>query len=223
MFGLLLIVVYRKELSRIWWLAAVPIFTGLLICLTRGAWLGLVLGAGILALRHGFKLKFALLSVAALLAVLALAPVLGMEDFLAATGSGQDTSLVYHQANIQESAQSILAHPLGSGPGTVGPRASERHGQAYNVDGGYLTFGLEYSILAPFVLFLFYALCTANCWHDYSGLGDLALVMISNTAVFQVFMTLQIDFNLSSWMLLPVGMSVRQAAAKAWESRCSHP
>ena len=222
MLGLLLLVAYRRELSRIWWLASLPIFTGLVISLTRAAWLGLLLGAGIIALRQGFKLRFALLSVAAVLAVLALAPVLGMEDFLTATRTGRDTSLVYHQANILESVGSILAHPLGSGPGTVGPRASERQGQAYNVDGGYITFGLEYSILAPLVLFLFYILCIARCWHDDSRLGDFALVMISTTAAFQVFMTLQIDFNLSAWMLLPVGMSVRQAVLKA-DQRSGHP
>ena len=77
-----------------------------------------------------------------------------------------------------------------------------------------MTFGLEYSILAPFVLFLFYALCTAKCWRDYSQLGDFALTMIVTTAVLQVFMTLQIDINLSAWMLLPVGMSVREASAQ---------
>lgn len=215
MIGVVLLLIYGRTLSRRWWLTLVPIAAGLIASLTRGAWLGVAVGAALVAWRTGRKAEIVKLLAATAVVALALLPLLNAGEFIGATKSGEDNSLQVHRSEIFEAIEQIKPFS-GTGAGSVGPRAIARSGTATNIDGGYIIFGLEYGLLAAVLLLLFYLNCLSRCARDSSALGTLAVCMIVITAILQVFMVVSVDFNLSAWMLLPVGMAYTNAQGRLW-------
>lgn len=142
----LAVILYRKDWSRSRrrWLAVLPL-VALLTTASRSAWLGLgvlVVFEVVRQLRSKQLVAMRLAAVALSLGVLAGALALLM--------SSGDPSVGGHQASLLQSLNLLLAHPLGLGTGTVGPRATRFATSGVHTESFLLLIALEAGVLALF-------------------------------------------------------------------------
>ena len=206
---------YRK-LPKKYSVVALLVVLGLVSSATRMAWLGLVLGLSFIAIRTGQKLRLATVGIVCVLLVLAFViPWMGLQDFVAATVSGQESSVEVHRASLQEKTGYVLKHPLGSGAGTVGPRAAARNPNALEVESGYLLFGMEYGWIG---LILFASLCGLiflTFLQESSNFGIAAGAVAVAMFTMFVFSPIHMDFGLNSWAWLVIGSGIRRHGTAA--------
>lgn len=216
-FMFILVAAYRDALSWKLHLLLVPIGAGLLLSVTRSAWAAALLGLAIVEWKRGKKVRVIGVLAGAALLFLAIAPLLGLGDYLHATRSGEDVSLQGHEESLRTYWNLALERPMGSGPGTVGPRALERSGTAINVESSYLTLGLQYGVLGGL---LFVAFCLAAfylCWTSGAALGGCAAGILGGYLLTMLVLPMHISFPIAAWAWLPVGMAVsaRQSGENA--------
>ena len=162
---------YKSHLRRWWMAGAACIGIGLFLSVTRGAWLAAALGVALLEVRTGRSVRLVVGVLAGACLFLALLPVLGLKGYYKETTSLQDPSLQGHLETARASVDAALDHPLGTGPGTAGPRAVERDPNAIGIEGSFLTISVEYGIFAGVLFVLFCLLCLKGCLDNPSRLG----------------------------------------------------
>ncbi|MFN7956409.1 MAG: O-antigen ligase family protein [bacterium] len=138
---------------------------------TRSAWLGLALGAAIVARVHwrdrAARRWIALAVLATAAATLPLAPRLASWTRDTLTGAATDTSSPRHLEAWLRGAQTLADHPWGLGPGRAGEVSVRVLGaNGIVTESSYLQFGVEYGIvgmglLTGFVLSMGRALLAA--------------------------------------------------------------
>jgi|SRR5579864_4501375 len=203
---LLVFATFYRGISRKYFLLALLIALGLVASVTRMAGLGLALGLVLIAIRTGQKLRLAAVVVGSAILLLAvIIPVMGLQGFVAATISGQDSSLTSHRTSVLEKTSYLLSHPLGAGAGSVGPRAAARDPNALEVESGYILFGMEYGWpgLALFVLFCGFLF--VRLWHSDSSFGLAACAVLLAMITMLFFSPIHMDFGLNSWAWVIIG------------------
>lgn len=208
--GLLFFAGYYKSLSWPYWIASAFTAGGLITSVTRSAWLGTVVGLCLIAVRTGQKLKLLALFLVAACILAALAPALGVKDFLALTLSGKEPSLQGHEKSLADMGDYVVAHPFGSGPGTAGVRALESHRMA-NVmyaESSYLHFGLEYGLPGMVLFAAFCASVVFGCMRNSTTLGVAGSAVALAFIVIYAFVSPPIDFPGAVWTWLPIGATL---------------
>lgn len=208
--ALLFFAAYRNWLAWPYWIASILIACGLLTSVTRSAWLGTAIGLGLIALRTGQRLKLLLALIVGVTILFALAPFVGMSDFLQVTLKGKESSLVGHEQSLTEMSRRVLSHPLGNGPGTAGVRAAERasHMSVPIAESCYLHLGIEYGVLGT-LLFATFCISVIKC-----TLRNRSTFGVASSAVALAFVTIYafvappIDFPGAAWTWLPIGFTV---------------
>ena len=206
---LLVFATYHRQLPRKYWIAALVIALGLVLSITRMAWLAAFLGLAFIAVKTGQVKKLMLIGALSGVIVLAvLLPRLGLSDFLASTVRGQDTSLRGHEQSLTDKFDYVLSHPFGSGAGTVGVRAEARNPTAQHVESVYLQLGMEYGWPALLLSILFAgSACATLAWHRSPAAiagTAVALAMVTMYA----FSTLHLEFPVNAWGWLIVGIAL---------------
>ncbi|MGH7686713.1 MAG: hypothetical protein ACREN2_07855 [Candidatus Dormibacteria bacterium] len=142
----LAVIIHRTDWSRKRrnWLAVLPL-VALLISASRSAWLGL----GVLVVFEVVRQLRSRQYVAVRLATVALA-VGALAGGVALLIGGGDASIGGHQASLLQSLNLLLAHPLGLGTGTVGPRAARFATSSVNTESFLLLIALEAGVVALF-------------------------------------------------------------------------
>ena len=140
----LAVILYRKDWSRSRrsWLAVLPL-VALYVTASRSAWLGmgvLIVFEVVRQLRSKQLAAVRAAAVALSVGMLALA--------LAILISSGDPSIGGHQASLSRSFNLLLAHPLGFGTGTVGPRATRFAASGVSTESFLLLIALEAGVLA---------------------------------------------------------------------------
>lgn len=210
-FALVLFAAFRDRLSRRWWLVVPLLAAGLALSVTRSAWIGALLGLTVVeAKRVGYRGAM-LLAGCLLAALFAAVLALGMTPFFRATTSGEETSLQVHRESLSDYSAAVWRHPLGSGPGTVGPRAVERSAAAVNPESSYLGLALGYGWLGGFLFVAFCWTCLRRCWRIRTATNTAASAMLLGYLAAMFVLPLHMSFSLACWAWFAAGMGVRQA------------
>jgi hypothetical protein len=204
----------------IWWIymrnpiPAGLVCAGLICALTRSAWIGTVLAISLLAFKLGQKRRLMRYALVAVIAFASAIPVLGIHDYLSFTRSGQDESEQVHRESLLGGLDYIVAHPFGSGAGTVGQRIAEQDNNAVVIESTYMSLAAEYGIVA-FLCFLgFFCTALRLAWRRRSRLGYAAAGILIGFSPMMVVFLIHIDFRLACWVWFPVGLAIRTAAAQ---------
>ena len=204
----------------IWWVysrkivPAILITAGLVCSVTRSAWLGTVAAITVLAALTGQGKRLLWYGAVALALFLAAIPILGLSDYLLSTKTGQDPSSQSHRESLLGGLEYTLAHPLGTGPGSVGKFAVKQDENAAGIEDTYLTLGAQYGIaaLACFASFLLSIL--RLLWHERTLRAYTAIGIIVGFGTVMMFAALHDVFPLACWLWFPVGLAVRSASEK---------
>jgi hypothetical protein len=202
----------------IWWvysrkiLPAVLITVGLVCSVTRSAWLGTVAAITVLAVLMAQGKRLLWYGAVALAVFLAAIPILGLSDYLLSTKTGQDPSSQSHRESLLGGLEYTLAHPLGTGPGSVGKFAVKQDENAAGIEDTYLTLGAQYGItaLACFAGFLLSTL--RLIWHQRTLRAFTAIGIIVGFGTVMMFAALHDVFPLACWLWFPVGLAVRSVS-----------
>ncbi len=208
----------------LWWvycrnpIPAAMIAAGLVCSVTRSAWVGTAVAFLVLALHTGQTRR--LLKYGGLLLVLfaAAIPILGLSDYLLSTKTGQDPSSESHQESLFGGLQYTLAHPLGTGPGSVGKWAVKQEENAAGIEDTYLTISAQYGIPALLCFVGFLASALWLVWRDQTGRAYASVGIIAGFATIMMFVALHDVFPLACWLWFPVGLAIRSATADTHES-----
>jgi O-Antigen ligase len=201
----------------IWWvysrnpLPAAMIAVGLVCSVTRAAWLGAAVAVPLLAVIMQQRRRLVLYATLALALFAASVPVLGLEDFLFATKTGQDTSADWHRGAILNGLQFAADHPFGAGNGNLGPLAAKEDSNVLIFEATYPAIAAEYGIPTAlcFIGFLFSALYLV--WRNPSHLGYAAVgILVGIVLVMIVALPLH-DRRLAPWTWFPIGLAVRSS------------
>jgi hypothetical protein len=209
----------------IWWvyfrkpLPALIVVAGLICSLSRSAWIGTIVAVSILAFRASQKkrlLKCGLVGIGLFFSAVAL---LQMDEFVSMSAAGQDNSTQVHIASLRKGLEYVAVHPLGTGGGSIGFRATKDNALLENLESVYLTYGANYGWLAllSFVGFVLSALL--KLWKAATPSGNAALGILIGFAIMMMFEPMHTGTPLNSWVWVPIGLSLRSmqennAAAK---------
>jgi hypothetical protein len=204
MVGLVIWWVYRRD----WWTGS-AIAVGLLASVTRSAWMGTALAIPVVAFITNQKKRLLICAVLGVALFIASIPVVGLKEYLSVMKTGQDPSAQGHQQSIFSGLQYSFEHPLGTGPGTVGPVATVTNLRGVFIEDSYLTLAGEYGIPTAlcFIAFIFSTLRLA--WRDRSLLGNVSVGILLGFAAVIAVSPLHNVFTLSTWVWFPVGLLVR--------------
>jgi len=200
----------------IWWvyfrspIQGALLFAGLVSTLTRSAWIGTAVAICILAFRLGRKARLAGYTTAALVAFLALIPILGISDFLSFTHSGQDSSELRHRESLEAGSEYVLTHPVGAGGGKVGPVASQDNANALITESSYLAFSAEYGWAGGLCFVCFLTSTMIQTWKSRQPLAYAATGILTGFAIIMTVLLIHEDFRLACWVWFPIGLAIRQ-------------
>jgi O-antigen ligase len=201
----------------LWWvycrnpLPAAMIAVGLVCSLTRAAWVGVALAIPLLAVLMNQKKRFALYAAFAVGLFVMSIPVLGLNDYIFAAKTGQDTSADWHRDTISDGLKFAIGHPFGAGNDKIGTIALKEDRNALVFETTYPELAAQYGIAPAVCLmgFLFSALYLV--WKDKSNLGYAVVgVLVAMFVVTIVTLPLE-DRRLASWAMFPLGLAVRSA------------
>lgn len=211
--ALILWVAYRSRLDRKWLGAVGLLAIGLFLSLTRSAWIAAAIGSIFFEFRSGSKVRVLVMASACVALFLALLPTLGLKQFYSYTASGEDPSLEGHIRSVEKYVNVTIEHPLGTGPGTVGPRALERDPTAVDIESSYLTISVQYGILSGILFVLFCFLCLKGCLDNPSRLGLAAASMLLGYLLMLAIMPGHQSLPTAALVLFPVGAALNK---KSW-------
>jgi len=202
---------FYRDLPKKYLVFALLIASGLIVSLTRMAGLALLLGLLFIAIRTGQKLRLATITLGLTALTLGvLLPRMGLQEFFKASLSGEDSSLGSHRTSLEEKSVYVLSHPIGTGAGTVGPRALVRDPNALQAESAFLQFGLEYGWLG---ILLFTGFCGWICFRlrkvgSNFGIAACAVAIAMFTMYF--FSAIHMEFGLCSWAWVTIGFGIQQ-------------
>lgn len=140
----LAVIMYRRDWSRARRTAlAVPPLVALFLTASRSAWIGL----GLVVVFEIVRLLGSRRVLPLRVGTLALAGGASVAVLTLLIGSG-DPSISGHGASLSQSVSLLLAHPLGLGTGSVGPRATRFASSAVLTESFFLLIALEAGVLA---------------------------------------------------------------------------
>jgi hypothetical protein len=221
-FALVLFFAFRHRLSRWWWSAVPLLVTGVFLSVTRSVWIAAMLGIGVVEIKRGRSVRVGLLLAATVVCLIVAAPLLGVADFFSATVTRQDSSLEGHVESIVTYSAALFEHPLGTGPGTVGPRAVERSSRAVNPESSYLALTLEYGLIGGLVFILFCIICLWHTWRSTSDLGIAASGIALGYIACMFVMPYHMSFSMGSWVWFPTAMVITEALQQQSRTRQLH-
>jgi hypothetical protein len=202
----------------IWWLymrnpiPAALICAGLISALTRSTWIGAAAAILVLAYRLGQKRRLLISGAVLITAFIASIPFLGIGDYLSLTRSGQDESERVHRESELRGIQYVIANPMGTGAGSVGPLVLARDQNAVVTENTYLAFAAEYGMPASLCFVGFLLSAVRLSWRSASRLGNLALgILIAFGLMMTVFLA-HGDFRLGCWVWFPIGLAIRSCS-----------
>lgn len=205
--ALVLFLSYRSRLSPKWYLAVSVVGLGLVLSVTRSAWLAALAGICVVSIRERKKRFMAYGAAVALILLMVAAPRLGLTDYIAATIGGEDPSARGHVESITSNIETVLEHPIGTGAGTVGPRAMARSSGAINIENAFLTVAVQYGWLAGLLFVWFFVALALKCWKNKSELGTAAIALLTCYVVFMAVMPAHLSLATACWVLIPVGVA----------------
>jgi hypothetical protein len=197
--------VYRRE-----FLPAIMIGGGLILTLSRSAWVGLAVAIVLLGIlmRQGKRLLlYASLALALFIAAI---PVVGLGDFLSATIHGQEASAEGHKESLLAGVDYVLRHPFGNGPGSAGTLAFKNDEYIVWSENTYLTLASAYGIPTVLCFVGFLASALTTIWSQGTRLTFAAVGILVGFATVMMFLAGIHDvFSLAAWVWFPVGLAVR--------------
>jgi O-antigen ligase/polysaccharide polymerase Wzy-like membrane protein len=199
----------------IWWvycrnpIPASAIAAGLICSVTRAAWLGTAAAISLVAIMLGQQKRLLLYASLAVALFAAAIPVLGLSDYLFLTKTRQDDSAQGHEESILSGVAFIADHPLGAGPGSVGPRAFVNDANALSMESTYLLFAAQYGIIAALCFLGFLLSGFRLAWRNQSQLGLVAIGILVGLGLAMIVFHMHNDFRLECWAWFPVGLSIR--------------
>jgi hypothetical protein len=221
--GLIVFAAFHQELGEKYLLPALLLACGLLISLTRMAWLGAFLGLSLVAVRQRRILQLALIGVgAALLAGVTLVPYLDLDDYVTRTLSGAEQSERGHALSLAEKSEYVLAHPLGQGAGSVGPRAADRNSKALEVESTFLMFGIAYGWPGLLLFSGFYLAVVLMLLPKCSTMGLAASAVAVAMGCMLMLSPIHIEFPLNSWVWVLLGFATGEPSSR-WSWRIPKP
>ncbi|HMD85089.1 MAG TPA: O-antigen ligase family protein [Terriglobia bacterium] len=205
--ALVLFYSYRSRLSPKWYFAVSVVGLGLVLSVTRSAGLAALVGIGVVAIRERKKRPLVYGAAAALILLLVAVPRLGLIDYVATATSGDEISFQGHVESISSNIETVLKHPMGTGAGTVGPRAIERSSQAIGIENSFLTVAVQYGWLAGLLFVSFFAALALKCWKSKSVLGTCAVALLACYGLFMAVMPAHQSLVTACWVLIPAGVA----------------
>ena len=207
----------------LWWvycrnpIPAAMISAGLVCSVTRSAWVGTAVAFFVLAAHMEQTRRLMKYGGLLLVIFIAAIPILGLSDYLLSTKAGQDPSRESHQESLFGGLRYTLAHPLGTGPGSVGKWAVKQEDNAAGIEDTYLTLSAQYGIpaLLCFVGFLGSALWLL--WPHQTQRAYASVGIIVGFATVMMFVALHDVFPLACWLWFPVGVAIRSATLRPGE------
>jgi hypothetical protein len=201
----------------LWWvycrnaIPAAMIGAGLVCSVTRSAWVGTAAAFITLAVLTGQTrrlLKYGALMLALFIAAI---PILGLKDYLLSTKSGQDPSRESHEESLFGGMKYTLAHPLGTGPGSVGKWAVKQETNAAGIEDTYLTIGAQYGIPALLCFVGFLGSALRILWREHTQRAYAAVGILAGFGTVMMFVALHDVFPLACWLWFPVGVAIRSS------------
>lgn len=204
----------------IWWvyfrnpLPAMMVAAGLICSVSRSGWIGTALAIPLVAVRLGQQRRLLIYAGLAMTLFLAAIPVLGLSDYLSINKTGQEVSVEGHAESVSGGLSYSFEHPLGTGPGSVGPRAWENSTNAIIVETTYFAMSAQYGIAAGlcFIGFLISALRSA--WLNSTRIGHTAFGILFGVIPIMTVILLHTDFRLACWLWFPVGLAVAASSRR---------
>jgi hypothetical protein len=198
----------------IWWvysknpLPAGLIAAGLICSVTRSATLGTAGAISLLAYRLNQGKRFLVYSIVGVLLLLAAIPIVGLNDYLSISAKAQDLSAETHRNEILEGVRYVIIHPLGTGPGSVGPLAFQRNPDALQIEDTYLAFSAQYGFFTAICFIGFLWSAFRSVWRNNTRLGHLATGILVGFSLVMVVLLIHQDFRLACWVWFPVGLAI---------------
>jgi hypothetical protein len=213
--GLLVFAAFRRQLGKRYLLPALMLGLGLLVSLTRMAWMGAGLGLILIAYRQGRLMRLAVIGLVAVpLFMATLVPYLDLNDYVKRTIARTDVSEQGHVLSLVEKSAYVLTHPLGDGAGSVGPRAAARNSKALEVESAYLMFGIAYGWPGLVLFSGFYSAVVLILLRKHSILGSAAAAVAVAMSFMLAFSPLHIEFPLNSWAWVLIGSAIAEPASR---------
>jgi len=199
--------VYRREL-----LPACMIGIGLILTLSRSAWVGAALAIALLGVLMGYKKRLLLYASLAVALLVSLVPVVGFGDFLSATLKGQEFSAQGHKQSLFDGMKYVLDHPFGSGPGNAGTLAYKNDSYIVWVENSYLTLAEAYGIPTVLCFLGFLVSIAATVWSQRTRLAYAAIgILVGFSAIMMFLAGIHDVFSLAGWVWFPIGLAVRSS------------
>jgi O-antigen ligase len=218
-FGLLCMValiiwwVYRRSL-----VPAIMIAAGLILTITRGAWLSTAGAIAVLAVVMGQKKRFLRYAAPALVLAVASLFLLGLGDYFSTTIAREDPSAEAHVERVREGWEYVSTHPFGAGPGNYERAAGSKRDMSSTsdapfIENTYLGFAAAYGVLGCFCFLGFLLTALRESSRLQTQLGYLAIGILVGFGAAMVAAPLLVEFSLACWIWFPIGMAVRSSTA----------
>jgi len=211
MVGLIIWWVYRRSL-----VPACMIAAGLILTITRSAWLNTVMAIAVVAVVMGQKKRFLQYATPALALAVASIGLLGLGDFVSRTIGRDEPMAEGHKDMLVEGWEYVSSHPLGAGPGNYDRPAGAAHdisntSNAPYIESTYLSLAAAYGALdfLFFLGFLLTAFRTSSSLNTQLGYAAVGILVGFGGAM--VVAPIVGEFSLASWIWFPVGLAVRSA------------
>jgi hypothetical protein len=189
---------------------------GLILTLSRSAWVGAALAISLLGIVMRQKKLLLLYASLALALFVAAIPVIGLGDFLSATVKGQEVSAEGHMESLFAGVTYVLGHPFGSGPGSAGTFAFKNDSFIVWSENSYLTLASAYGIPTVVCFVGFLASVLVTIWSQRTRLTYAAVgILVGFTTVMMFLAAIHDVFSLAAWVWFPVGLAVRNSTAPA--------
>jgi hypothetical protein len=216
---------YYRELSWKYLVPAALLAGGLIVSITRMAWLAVLVGLIVIAVRTGQRVRLlSLVGISAFAMLLVIVPTLGLQDFIAATQNGYDPSEQGHVSDLQDKILFVLSHPLGVGAGVVGPRALDRDSKALHVESAYLQIGMAYGWPGILLFPAFLIGIVMKLWKNTSDIGIAGTAVAFGLFLMYFFSPIHSAFEVNSWAWALIGCGVGGGVDLAqswrWETPC---
>ena len=216
-FGLLCMValifwwVYRRSL-----VPAIIITAGLILTITRGAWLSTVGALAVLAVVMGQSRRFLRYAAPTLTVVVACLFLLGLGDYLSSTIGREDPSAEDHLDRVVNGWEYVSTHPFGAGPGNYERAAGARRDMSSTsdapfIENTYLAFTAAYGVPASFCFGGFLLAALRESVRLHTRLGYAALGILVGFGGAMVVAPLLVEFSLACWIWFPIGLAVRSS------------
>ena len=206
--------VYRREL-----LPAIMIGGGLILTLSRSAWVGLAVAIVFLGILMRQSKRLLLYASLALTLFMAAIPVVGLGNFLSATIHGDEASAEGHKESLFAGAQYVLSHPFGNGPGSAGTLAFKNDEYIVWSENTYLTLASAYGIPTVLCFIGFLASSITTILPQRTRLSYAAVGILVGFGTVMMFLAGIHDvFSLAAWIWFPVGLAVRSSTELQMQS-----